>query len=130
MTSRIWEFVAANKIEVGDILAWRVDADSEVSDYTDRVTVTNVLEHQGGEVLPYVLLCVAGPTVAFERLSGVTTSRTYRQGDAVCRMKPAHARRVGANLRSVVRPTALTSRERLEAHRTGVFPAGMVPGDL
>jgi hypothetical protein len=128
--SRIWEFVAANKIEVGDILAWRVNADSEVPDYTDRVTVTDVLEHPGGEVLPYVLLCVAGPTVAFERLSGVTTGRTYRQGDAVCRMKPAHARRVGANLRTVVKPAGFTSQERLEAARAGVFPAGMEPGDL
>lgn len=131
MASRIWENVAANKIEKGDIVAWRVDPASEgLADYRDRVTVTEAYERPGSEPLPYIVLRVAGPTVPFEPMSGVTTSRTYRQGDPVCRMKRAHAARVGANLRTVARPAAPSSHERLEAHRTGVFPVGMVPGDL
>jgi len=130
--SRIWEAVAANKIEQGDIVAWIVDPASDgLPDYRARVTVTEALEHPGGEVLPYIVLRVAGPTAPFEAMSGVTTSRTYRQGDAVLRMKRDHAAKVGPNLRTVLRaPRVPSSIERLEAHRTGVFPAGMVPGDL
>ena len=124
MASRIWELVAANKIEKGDIVAWNADLDM-------RVTVTETLEHPGGEVLPYIVLRVAGPTAPFEPMSGVTTSRTYRQGDPMVRMKCDHAAKVGANLRSVVRaPRVPSSAERLETHRTGVLLAGTVPGDL
>lgn len=132
MVSRIWETVAANKIQAGDILAWRVNPVSDgLPDYRDRVKVTEVSESSGSEPLPYVVLRVAGPAVDFEPMAHVRTGRTYRQGDALVRMRPAHAVRVGDNFRTVVRLVGIfSSEERFDAARTGMYPAGMVPGDL
>jgi hypothetical protein len=137
MASRIWEIVAANRIQVGDVLAWHYQPHTDgVTDAAARVRVTEVAERElESEPLPAINLWVEGPQVAFERMSGVRTSRMYRQGDPVMRMKPDHAARVGANLRSVVRPVefgsaGFSSAQRLEAARAGRYPAGMEPGDL
>lgn len=105
MASRIWETVAANKVQVGDILAWRANlvSDDGLPDYSARVKVIEVYECPGPEPLPYIVLRVAGPTVDFEPMAHVNTGRTCRQGDALVRMRPAHAVRVGDNFRTVVR---------------------------
>jgi hypothetical protein len=133
MAKSIWEPVAANRIQVGDVLSWHsspVIADT-VPDDSFRVRVVEVEETPGAELLPYITVHVVGPTGQFEKLSGIRTGRTYRQGDPVRRMLPERAARVSdENLRSVVRPGGFTSAERLAAHQAGVFPAGMIPGDL
>lgn len=105
MARSIWEHVAANKIQVGDVISWHANPDGDgVPDDSFRVRVDWVGERQGAELLPYVALHVTGPTGKFERLSGVATGRMYRQGDAVRRMLPARAARVSAdNLRTVVK---------------------------
>jgi hypothetical protein len=105
MGSRIWEHVAANQLRKGDVLSWHYDPDSDrVTDDSFRVRVVDVHATPGAEALPYVTVSVTGPTGQFEHLHDVRTGRTYRQGDAVRRMRPEYAARVSDdNLRSVVR---------------------------
>jgi hypothetical protein len=130
--SRIWEHVAANKISKGDVLSWHASPHSDgVPDDAFRVRVVDVEETPGAELLPYVTVHVVGPTGQFEKLSGVRTGRTYRQGDAVRRMLPERAARVSdENLRTVVKSAGFSSAERLAAAQSGTYPAGMIPGDL
>jgi hypothetical protein len=105
MGSRIWEHVAANQLQKGDVLSWHYMPGTDgIPDDSFRVRVLDVTDVAGPEPLPYVRVAVVGPDGPFERMSTVSTGRTYRQGDAVRRMKREHAARVSdTNLRSVVR---------------------------
>lgn len=105
MASRIWETVAANKIEKGDVLSWHYMPGTDgIPDDSFRVRVLDVTDVASPEPLPYVRVAVSGPSGQFERMHDARTGRTYRQGDAVRRMKREHAARVSdVNLRSVVK---------------------------
>lgn len=95
MGRTIWETVAANKIQKGDVIQWGTDT-------ADRVRVDDVRERPGTDVLPYIALHVVGPSDRWERNAGLSTGRLYCQGNPVRRLLPAHAARVSdANLRTV-----------------------------
>lgn len=111
MGRSIWEHVAANKIEAGDVISYFAKPGGDgVPDDSFRVRVTSVDERAGEEPLPYVVVNFKGPTDRFEMLAGITANRMYRQGDPVRRMVRERAARVSdANLRTVLKPTVPSS---------------------
>jgi hypothetical protein len=132
MGRSIWETVAANKVEAGDVISYFAKPGSDsVPDDSFRVRVTSVGERAGEEPLPYVVVRFKGPTDRFEPLAGITSNRLYRQGDPVRRMVRERAARVSdTNLRTVLKPSVPTSADRLAMAASGQYAPGVVPGDL
>jgi hypothetical protein len=60
MGSRIWEHVAANQLQKGDVLSWHYMPGTDgIPDDSFRVRVLDVTDVAGPEPLPYVRVAVS-----------------------------------------------------------------------